>query len=177
MPSGAAIRDAHSVAAHPFSLLGIGTRFLRFFFEGVDIVRVERADAHEGACLSTLHPPLAESLEAFMRGVKIKRWPVVLRPQGTEFQLRVWEHLSAIPYGETISYRTLAERAGNEAAMRAAAQACARNPMPILVPCHRVIASDGALRGFAWGMEWKRALLQREGNTPDASAPRLRRAG
>lgn len=85
-----------------------------------------------------------------------------LAPAGTEFQRAVWEELRRIPYGETISYRELAERVGNPRASRAVGRANATNPVAIAIPCHRVIASDGGLTGYAFGVERKRALLDLE---------------
>lgn len=82
---------------------------------------------------------------------------------GTDFQRRVWRVIAAIPRGQVISYAELARRAGNPRAVRAAAQACGANPVPLLVPCHRVIASDGTLGGFGGGLAMKRILLAREG--------------
>lgn len=86
-----------------------------------------------------------------------------LAPRGTPFQLQVWRALTAIPYGATISYRELAERIGQPAAMRAVGAANGRNPLPIVVPCHRVIGADGSLTGFGGGLPTKRFLLQLEG--------------
>jgi methylated-DNA-[protein]-cysteine S-methyltransferase len=81
---------------------------------------------------------------------------------GTPFQLRVWAELQRIPYGETISYSELAARVGSPGAFRAVGAANGRNPVPIIVPCHRVIAADGALQGFGAGLEAKRILLDLE---------------
>jgi len=85
-----------------------------------------------------------------------------LLPIGTDFQRRVWTELSRIPYGETISYGELARRIGNHKAMRAVGLANGRNPIPIVVPCHRVIGADGSLTGFGGGIERKRWLLDHE---------------
>jgi methylated-DNA-[protein]-cysteine S-methyltransferase len=82
---------------------------------------------------------------------------------GTPFQLRVWAELQRIPYGETISYSELAKRIGSPKAVRAVGAASGRNPVPIIVPCHRVIASNGGLQGFGGGLEAKRLLLDLEG--------------
>jgi AraC family transcriptional regulator of adaptative response/methylated-DNA-[protein]-cysteine methyltransferase len=82
---------------------------------------------------------------------------------GTEFQRRVWQAIARIPAGKVISYAELARAAGRPRAIRAAAQACGANPVPLLVPCHRVIASDGSLGGFGGGLRLKRKLLAREG--------------
>ncbi|MDH6280116.1 methylated-DNA--[protein]-cysteine S-methyltransferase [Prescottella agglutinans] len=85
-----------------------------------------------------------------------------LAPRGTEFQQRVWAALRTIPYGETWTYLELAEHLGNPAAIRAVAAANGRNPIGIIVPCHRVIGSDGSLTGYAGGLEKKRFLLDLE---------------
>jgi AraC family transcriptional regulator of adaptative response/methylated-DNA-[protein]-cysteine methyltransferase len=82
---------------------------------------------------------------------------------GTEFQRCVWQAISRIPVGKVISYAELARGAGRPRAIRAAAQACGANPVPLLVPCHRVVASDGSLGGFGGGLPLKRKLLAREG--------------
>lgn len=84
--------------------------------------------------------------------------------QGTAFQQRVWQALRAIPAGHTASYAEIAARIGAPTAMRAVAQACGANALAVAIPCHRVVRSDGALSGYRWGVERKRALLARESN-------------
>ena len=86
-----------------------------------------------------------------------------LAPQGTAFQCEVWRTLASIPYGETISYAQLAARIGRPAAVRAVGAANGRNPLPIVLPCHRVVGSDGSLTGFGGGLPTKRFLLELEG--------------
>jgi methylated-DNA-[protein]-cysteine S-methyltransferase len=86
-------------------------------------------------------------------------------PLGTDFQRRVWAALLAIPFGETRSYREIAKQIGNPAASRAVGRANATNPICLLVPCHRVIGSDGSLTGFAFGETIKRQLLEHERST------------
>jgi len=86
-----------------------------------------------------------------------------LELQGTEFQKRVWSELQRIPFGETISYRQLADRLGRPTATRAVGRANATNPISVVVPCHRVIGADGSLTGFGGGIDVKRSLLQHEG--------------
>jgi AraC family transcriptional regulator of adaptative response/methylated-DNA-[protein]-cysteine methyltransferase len=81
---------------------------------------------------------------------------------GTAFQWRVWRALCRIPVGRTLTYAQLAEVIGAPASVRAAARACATNPIALLVPCHRVVGSDGTLRGYRWGLAVKQALLDRE---------------
>jgi methylated-DNA-[protein]-cysteine S-methyltransferase len=85
-----------------------------------------------------------------------------LNPQGTTFQQQVWQLLTQIPFGETITYGTLAKMTGNPTASRAVGAANGRNPISIIVPCHRVIASNGALTGYAGGLNRKQWLLQHE---------------
>ncbi len=80
----------------------------------------------------------------------------------TAFQCRVWEALRAIPYGSTRSYRAVAEALGQPTAARAVARACATNPVALVIPCHRVIGEDGELRGYRWGTERKRELLDQD---------------
>jgi AraC family transcriptional regulator of adaptative response/methylated-DNA-[protein]-cysteine methyltransferase len=82
--------------------------------------------------------------------------------RGTAFQQRVWQALRRIPSGRTVSYSELARRIGAPAAVRAVAGACAANPIAVAIPCHRVVRNDGALSGYRWGVERKRALLERE---------------
>ena len=89
-----------------------------------------------------------------------------LAPAGTPFQQSVWRALEAIPFGELRSYRDIAEHIGKPSAVRAVGAANGRNPLPIVVPCHRVIGSDGSLTGFAGGLDTKRALLALEGSLP-----------
>ena len=86
--------------------------------------------------------------------------PIVLN--GTEFQQKVWKQLQLIPFGETISYQELAERVGDKKKARAVGNANGKNPIPIIVPCHRVIAKDGRLGGFGGGVQVKRYLLELE---------------
>lgn len=81
---------------------------------------------------------------------------------GTTFQQRVWEALREIPLGETVSYTDIARRIGSPKSVRAVAGACAANKLAVVIPCHRVIRNDGALSGYRWGIERKRALLKRE---------------
>ena len=101
-------------------------------------------------------------LEAYFAG-RLRRFDLSLEPGGTPFQTSVWEALRAIPYGETTSYRELAIRVGRPRAVRAVGAANGRNPLPIVIPCHRVIGSDGSLTGFGGGLAVKRALLELEG--------------
>jgi AraC family transcriptional regulator of adaptative response/methylated-DNA-[protein]-cysteine methyltransferase len=87
---------------------------------------------------------------------------VPLDLRGTPFQRRVWQELQQVPRGETATYTELAKRAGMPRAVRAVASACARNPVSLFVPCHRIVRRDGGLGGYRWGLDRKRALLARE---------------
>ncbi len=104
-----------------------------------------------------------QELTAYFNGAPTDFAALVLDPQGTPFQLRVWQELRRIPRGKTISYGELARRVGNPKASRAVGQANGRNPLPLIVPCHRVIAADGGLGGFSSGLDHKRWLLHHEG--------------
>jgi methylated-DNA-[protein]-cysteine S-methyltransferase len=97
-----------------------------------------------------------------------------LAPAGTPFQRDVWSAIAAIPYGKTAAYRELAERIGRPASIRAAGAATGRNPLSIIVPCHRVLGADGTLTGYAGGLDRKRALLALESRA--RAAPSVRRA-
>lgn len=93
-----------------------------------------------------------------------KEFDLQLEILGTDFQKNVWNELIKIPYGETISYGELAERMGDKNKMRAVAAANGANPIPIIIPCHRVIGSDGSLTGYGGGLDVKKKLLELEGS-------------
>lgn len=104
-----------------------------------------------------------QRLERYFEGDWTAFEGLVWETGGTSFQCSVWRALSNIPRGETLSYHELAERVGNPRAIRAAASANANNPIAIVIPCHRVIGKDGALRGYAGGVNRKEWLLKHEG--------------
>jgi len=104
-------------------------------------------------------------LDEYFAG-KRRVFELPLSPQGTAFQQQVWTALRQIPYGRTWSYADLARRIDKPAAVRAVGAANGRNPLPIVVPCHRVIGADGSLTGFGGGLPIKRFLLQLEGALP-----------
>jgi methylated-DNA-[protein]-cysteine S-methyltransferase len=93
---------------------------------------------------------------------KLDRFDLPLRPEGTPFQMEVWRELQRIPYGAVISYGELARRLGKPGASRAVGAANGSNPIPIVIPCHRVIGSNGRMTGYGGGLEIKEALLQLE---------------
>lgn len=113
---------------------------------------------HDPAAVAEPRRQLLDYLHGRRRG-----FDLVLAPVGTEFQLQVWHALAEIPFGGTWSYRQLAQRIGRPTATRAVGAANGRNPLPIVLPCHRVIGNDGTLTGFGGGLPTKAALLRLEG--------------
>jgi methylated-DNA-[protein]-cysteine S-methyltransferase len=105
---------------------------------------------------------LARELDAYFAGA-LRRFTVPLSPRGTSFQRRVWDELTKIPFGATISYAELARRLGRPTCARCVGGASGRNPVWIVIPCHRVIGADGSLTGYAGGVHLKQALLEHEG--------------
>lgn len=106
-------------------------------------------------------------LKAYFAG-KLRAFELPLAPAGTEFQLKVWHALRTIPYGKTWSYGELARRIRRPAASRAVGAANGQNPIPVIVPCHRVIGANGSLTGFGGGLPIKQKLLALEGALPQA---------
>lgn len=123
------------------------------------------ADGSWGEALDTSsHPVLtaaAEQLTAFLDGERTD-FDLPLRPQGTDFQRQAWAALLEIPFGQTRSYREQAEAIGRPTAVRAVGAANGRNPIPVVIPCHRVVGSSGLLTGYAGGTELKARLLALE---------------
>ena len=116
---------------------------------------VERSDAALTAC--------AAQLQEYFAGQR-QRFDLPLAPGGTAFQNQVWQALRAIPFGELRTYGDIADNIGNRKAVRAVGAANGKNPIPIVVPCHRVIGSNGTLTGFAGGLNTKQQLLELEGS-------------
>ena len=104
---------------------------------------------------------VAGQLEEYMAGRR-RQFTIPLAPVGTQFQMRVWEELTKIPYGETRSYKEIAQAIGQPGASRAVGMANNKNPLPLLIPCHRVIGANGKLSGYAGGVELKERLLELE---------------
>lgn len=129
--------------------------------------RLKRGDDWQEGAHEVLR--LAQSqLDEYFRGER-RHFELLLAPRGTAFQREVWQMLASIPYGGTISYAQLAMQVGRPKAMRAVGAANGRNPLPIVLPCHRVIGADGSLTGFGGGLPTKQFLLALEG----ALAPEL----
>ena len=142
----------------PLLLAGDADALRRMSFESSKHAARPPADWKEGKAPFT---EVIRQLQAYFRG-ELREFDVPLALEGTEFQRRVWNALRGIPYGETISYLQLAERIGNPKAVRAVGLANGSNPIPIIVPCHRVIGSDGSLTGFGGGISTKKKLLELE---------------
>jgi methylated-DNA-[protein]-cysteine S-methyltransferase len=103
----------------------------------------------------------ADQLDAYFAGT-LTRFSLPLAPRGSDFQQRVWAALQAIPYGQTVSYGELAERVGSPGGARAVGLANGRNPIGIVIPCHRVVGSSGSLTGYGGGLDRKKRLLDLE---------------
>ncbi|MGY1425476.1 methylated-DNA--[protein]-cysteine S-methyltransferase [Lysobacter sp. A289] len=138
-----------------------GLRLVEFQQSRHHIKRSDDWTEGEHAVLDATHAQLDE----YFRGER-ERFDLPLAPRGTEFQREVWFTLATIPYGETVSYAQLAGRVGRPTAMRAVGGANGRNPLPIVLPCHRVIGADGSLTGFGGGLPTKQFLLELEGVLP-----------
>ena len=106
-----------------------------------------------------------EQLDTYFAG-ELERFDLPLDPQGTTFQRSVWDAVGAIPYGATATYSEVAAAVGSPSACRAVGAANGRNPLAIVIPCHRVVGSAGALTGYGGGLERKRWLLEHEGAMP-----------
>lgn len=106
---------------------------------------------------------IKSQLENYFSG-QLNEFTLPLNPEGTMFQKKVWEELRKVPYGTTCTYQELATKLGGKEKTRAVAAAIAKNPILILIPCHRVIGSNGKLTGFSGGLDRKRLLLELEGN-------------
>jgi methylated-DNA-[protein]-cysteine S-methyltransferase len=142
----------------------IGT--LRLVSNGSQLTNIEFEGQYSaGDAQECRDPVLAETAGQLADYFATRRraFTLPLAPRGTPFQQSVWHALARIPYGELRSYRDIAHAIGNPAAVRAVGAANGRNPLPIVVPCHRVIGSDGSLTGFAGGLAAKTLLLQLEG--------------
>lgn len=117
----------------------------------------DRQDVKETPLLREANAQLTAYFER-----RLKKFSLPLAPAGTTFQLKVWELLQQIPYGETTTYGQLAVRTGNPKASRAVGMANGRNPLPIFIPCHRVIGAGGKLTGYTGGLNIKQILLETE---------------
>lgn len=143
----------------------IGTLLLTGTSDGLTGVYMETGGATAAVMSAvrdtTRFAEVKRQLEEYFEGTR-REFDLRLSPEGTDFQKLVWEALRDIPYGTTISYQELANRIGAEKAVRAVGAANGANPIPIIIPCHRVIGADGSLTGYGGGLERKRWLLDHE---------------
>ena len=126
---------------------------------------------NEGECSTKIPTILKEAvsqLQDYFEGKRTK-FDLKINPKGTEFQQKVWQELMNIPFGKTINYLDLAKKLGDPKVIRAAASANGKNPLWIVVPCHRVIGTDGSLTGYAGGLWRKKWLLEHENPTNQQS--------
>ena len=145
-------------------------RYSQHGLAGLDFPRpakAKRTDKISPAVLSrsvkAWHRLAAQALGRMLAGRAPGKLPPLDLSAGTEFQQRVWREMLKITFGQTRSYGELAQATGNAKAVRAVGGACGANPIPVLVPCHRVLAANQKLGGFSGGLEWKIKLLAREG--------------
>jgi methylated-DNA-[protein]-cysteine S-methyltransferase len=129
----------------------------------IDGNRSSVSEESSSGAASIIIKETVRQLDEYFAG-KRKRFELPLSPQGTAFQQQVWEQLQEIPYGKTISYAQLAQSVNNPKACRAVGSANGKNPIAIIIPCHRVIAADGGLGGYAYGLDVKKQLLELEKN-------------
>ncbi len=129
--------------------------------DGINSVIVLNTDEKETDIIPLELEDCVFQLKEYFEGTR-KTFDLKLNPEGTTFQKNVWEVLLTIPYGKTLSYLELSKRIGDVKAIRAVANANSKNPIWILIPCHRVIGSDGSLTGYAGGLHRKQWLLDHE---------------
>ncbi|HUZ55390.1 MAG TPA: methylated-DNA--[protein]-cysteine S-methyltransferase [Streptosporangiaceae bacterium] len=153
---------SHAVIDSPIGPLTLIAQDGRLAGVNMEVTRYEPDAAALGAAVRCEADPVlaaaAGQLRAYFSG-ELTSFDLPLTLEGTGFQRTVWEGLQAIPYGETISYGELARRIGQPSASRAVGLANGRNPVAIVIPCHRVIGADGSLTGYGGGMDRKRFLL------------------
>jgi methylated-DNA-[protein]-cysteine S-methyltransferase len=156
------------VVAFPETPPELGPLWLCFTEQGLAALEFAggQSSPKHAAPPSTVIPFINQARDAladYFRGLPTDFAALSLAPRGTPFQLRVWQELRRIPWGQTISYKELAQRVGSPKASRAVGQANAVNPLPVIIPCHRVIAADGGLGGYSSGLDRKDWLLRHEG--------------
>lgn len=132
------------------------------------VIYLDIEDALVSEKIPKLLKDVVAQLQEYFEG-KRKQFSLKLSPKGTDFQKRVWRELEEIPFGKTISYQKMANNLGDPKVIRAAASANGKNPISIIIPCHRVIGSDGSLTGYAGGLHIKKWLLEHESPSPQQS--------
>lgn len=146
---------------------------IQYYPSPIGILKIEATDSgivavnfvssqDEAESVNTITQHCQQQLQEYFLGER-KAFNLPLHPKGTAFQQRVWAELQNIPFGKVASYLEMAKRLGDEKVIRAAAAANGKNPIAILIPCHRVIGTNGDLVGYAGGLDKKKLLLQHEG--------------
>ncbi len=140
----------------------LGNILLEADDKGITIVQFSWAEGVAAESTNTILNQCAQELKEYFNDKRMF-FTVPLSLNGTDFQMRVWEELQSIPYGTTTTYLKMAQKLGDEKVIRAAASANGKNPIAIIVPCHRVIGTNGDLVGYAGGLDKKKWLLEHEG--------------
>lgn len=146
---------------------------IQYYPSPIGILKIEATDSgivavnfvssqDEAESVNTITQHCKQQLQEYFSGER-RTFNLPLQPKGTDFQQRVWAELQNIPFGKVVSYLEMAKRLGDEKVIRAAAAANGKNPIAILIPCHRVIGTNGDLVGYAGGLDKKKLLLQHEG--------------
>jgi len=139
----------------------IGTLEIKGDKNGLASVHFLETEENKGAKIPKHLQKIVKQLQEYFED-KRTEFNIKLNPEGTDFQKRVWGKLEEIPFSKTVSYKTIANRLGDPKVIRAAASANGKNPIAIIIPCHRVIGSDGSLTGYAGGLHRKKWLLDHE---------------
>lgn len=141
----------------PLTLSGTETALTKLAF----------GDARQaGACSAPVLEQAAQELAEYFSGTR-RDFTVPLAPEGSDFQQKVWAALRSVPYGTTASYKDIAVQTGKPGAAVAVGQANSKNPIPVIIPCHRIIGANGKLTGYTGGLHIKKALLRLEGIAAD----------
>jgi methylated-DNA-[protein]-cysteine S-methyltransferase len=162
--------DSEHVTYYTYVNTPVGTLLLAGCDHGLQVISFQcgkgsRAPEPDWQESPTFFRPVTQQLQQYFRGTRTT-FDLTLAPKGTAFQTAVWKALEAIPYGQTRTYADIATMVGRPRAVRAVGLANGRNPLPIVVPCHRVIGKDGSLVGYGGGLEVKQALLDLEHPKP-----------
>ncbi len=156
-------KKIHSFLTHKMLLIAYGNALTECKWLPDDADPILSSGSEEE--LSVINRAIIQITE-FLEG-KRTEFDIPLRLKGTDFRQKVWNELRKIPYGQTITYKELAQRIGSPKGYRAVANACGANPFPILIPCHRVVASGGHLGGYTGGLDIKLALINTENQNTD----------
>jgi methylated-DNA-[protein]-cysteine S-methyltransferase len=146
----------------------IGTAKIVGNLHGITAVTVIDEAIETSEIIPKFLQPCVQQLNEYFKGTR-KQFDLKLNPQGTDFQKRVWNELLNVPYGKSRSYLEQSKKLGDAKAIRAVASANGKNPIWIIIPCHRIIGSDGSLTGYAGGLWRKKWLLEHESPSPQQS--------